>query len=124
MTILSSATILRRSPDVRYRILDGEAVVVHQASGEVLGLNEVGARLLDSLDGRRTLGELMAAIQPEYAVEAEVFARDSLAFLAELVAKGVLVAVVTAPGRGLLANGGGGNRGGRRGGDRSEEAGP
>ena len=84
------ATVYRRAADVRYRVLDDEAVVIRQRAGEVLGLNALGARLLDALDGQRPVGEIVAALAADYAVTLPELERDVLAFYAELAALGLI----------------------------------
>ncbi len=84
------ATVYRRAADVRYRVLDDEAVVIRQRAGEVLGLNALGARLLDALDGLKPVGEIVASLAPGYAVEHQELERDALAFFAELAALGLI----------------------------------
>ena len=84
------ATVYRRAADVRYRILDDEAVVIRQRAGEVLGLNALGARLLDALDGLKPVGEIVAVLASGYAVEHQEVERDALAFFAELAALGLI----------------------------------
>ena len=88
MTLLS--TIFRRASDVRYRILNDEAVVIRQRAGEVLGLNSLGARLLDSVDGRRRTEEIIATLLPDYDVDRETFTSDSLAFFEAMSSSGVI----------------------------------
>ena len=83
-------TIYRRAPDVRYRILEDEAVVIRQRAGEVLGLNALGARLLDALDGAKSVGAVLAELASGYAVERATLERDVLAFYSELAAQGLL----------------------------------
>ena len=82
-------TVLRRASDVRYRILDDEGVVIRQREGEVLGLNSLGARLLESLDGVRSTGQIVDSLADEYEVDHELFATDSLAFFEEMVDAGI-----------------------------------
>jgi len=86
------ATVYRRAADVRYRILDDEAVVIRQRAGEVLGLNALGARLLDAVDGGRTVGEIIASLAGDYAVERGALERDVLAFFDEVAAAGLVEA--------------------------------
>jgi hypothetical protein len=83
-------TVLRPSRDIRYRRVDGEAVVVRQRAAEVLVMNEVAARLLDLADGRATVGAWVDALAGEYDVDRESLQRDVLAFAAELAAEGML----------------------------------
>lgn len=80
----------RRASDVRYRILDGEAVVVRQRAAEVLGLDAAGSRILDLLDGERPLAAVAATLAEEYEGDRETIAREVEAFVAELVAAGVV----------------------------------
>jgi hypothetical protein len=85
--------VLRRCPDVRYRTLDGEAVVVRQRAGEVLVLNEVGARLLALVDGATPLAVWVATLLAEYDVDRAVLERDLAELAGELTAAGVLEVV-------------------------------
>ena len=92
--------VLRRCPDVRYRTLDGEAVVVRQRAGEVLVLNEVGARLLDLADGATPLAAVVETLLGEYEVPREVLERDLADFARELTAAGLLETVLEEAGDG------------------------
>lgn len=83
-------TVLRPRPDVRFRLLEGEAIVVRQQSAEVLGLNRVGSRILELLDGSRTLAEVAARLSGELDVEGDRLAADLLAFAEELEAGGLV----------------------------------
>jgi hypothetical protein len=83
-------TRYRRASDVRYRLIDNEAVVIRQRAGEVLGLNALGARLLDALDGERPVGRLIDELAADYEVERTDLERDVLAFFAELEASGLI----------------------------------
>ena len=77
---------------MRYRILDDEAVVIRQRAGEVLGLNALGARLLDALDGERSVGAIVADLAADYTVERSQLESDALEFFAELAASGLVEA--------------------------------
>lgn len=87
---MSSATRYRRAADVRFRILDGEAVVVRQRAAEVLGLDAAASRILELLDGERSLEAVIAALTAEYEGEPEAIAREVEAFVEELVAAGIV----------------------------------
>jgi hypothetical protein len=97
MTAITSSTVLRRRPDVRYRRIEGEAVVVRQSSAEVLVLNGVGADVLDLADGERPVGAWIDALFEVYDTDAESLARDVLTFAAELTEAGLLEPVGEAP---------------------------
>lgn len=89
--------MLRLRSDVRYRLLDGEAVVVIQGRAEVLGLNRVGSRLLALLDGRTQLQGALERLAAEYEVEPARLHDEVLAFGAELQEAGVIEPVAPAP---------------------------
>lgn len=88
--MIDLASVLRRRGDVRYRVLDGEAVVLRQQAGEVLVLNEVASRVLDLADGETPIAGWVEALVAEYEVEREVLERDLLACAGELAAAEVL----------------------------------
>jgi Coenzyme PQQ synthesis protein D (PqqD) len=88
--MIDRTSVLRRRGDVRYRVLDGEAVVLRQRAGEVLVLNEVAARLLDLADGATPLAAWVETLAAEYEVERAVLERDVLDFAGELADAEVL----------------------------------
>ncbi len=97
MSEITPSTVLRRRSDVRYRRIEGEAVVLRQSAAEVLVLNEVGASVLDLADGRRPVGEWIDAIVRDYyddghddGADRETVARDVLAFAGEAEEAGLL----------------------------------
>lgn len=87
-------SVLRRAADVRFRVVDGEGVVVRQAAGEVLVLNDVATRILALADGATPLGRWIETLLGEYMVERQVVAEDVLAFAAELLEQGLLETVL------------------------------
>ncbi|HEX6904307.1 MAG TPA: PqqD family protein [Thermoanaerobaculia bacterium] len=97
MIPITLSTVLRRRSDVRYRHIEGEAVVVRQSSAEVLVLNEVGASVLDLADGERDVRAWIDALSEVYDTDPAVLARDVLAFAAEMEEAGLLEAVEDAP---------------------------
>lgn len=90
MADLTVSSVLKRRPDVRFRVVDGEAVVVRQGAGEVVVLNEIGARILALADGTSAIGTWMAPLLAEYETDEATLLGDVLAFAGELVAGGVL----------------------------------
>lgn len=81
---------LRRSSDMRYRIIGGEGVVVRQVAGEVLVVSEVGARVLDLLEPGMAAGDILKRLAGEYDVDGPTLERDVLAFLEDLLEAGVI----------------------------------
>jgi len=75
---------------VRYRIVDREAVVVRQDSGEVMVLNEVGARVLVLLDEGLSPSEIAHRVPEEFEVTPEQADEDVKLYLDELMAAGLI----------------------------------
>jgi len=75
---------------VRYRIVDREAVVVRQDSGEVMVLNEVGARVLALLAEGLSPSEIARRIPEEFEVTPEQADEDVKLYLDELMVAGLI----------------------------------
>ena len=86
----SAERVPQRARDVRYRVVQGEGVVIRQETAEAIVVNEVGARILDLADGRRTVGAIHEKLLEEYEVDAADLAVDLESYLAELVEIGIL----------------------------------
>ena len=84
------ASVLRRRSDVRFRIVDGEAVVVVQEAAEVLVLNETASRLLELADGSTPLAAIAETLAAEFEVAPAVLAEDLVAGARDLAAAGLL----------------------------------
>ena len=82
-------THLRRARDVRFRHIPPETLLVRQSGPEVMVLNGIAGRVLDLLVPGARAGDLVATLQHEFDGAAEEIERDTLSFLAELVAAGV-----------------------------------
>jgi hypothetical protein len=91
--MIGAETRVRRRPDVRFRRIDPEGVVVRQTDPEVLVVNDLGARILEGIEGETRVGSLVDALAAEYAVERTVLERDVAAFLAELMESRIVESV-------------------------------
>jgi len=87
---MNQATVLKPAADIRYRVIDREAVVVRQTGAEVLVLSEVAARILALADGIRPVGAWIEVLATEYEVDRGTLERDVLRFAAELADEGIL----------------------------------
>lgn len=87
---LPEGSRLRQRSDVRYRRIDGEAVVLRQDAGETLVLNEAGALILDLLAKGASAEETAATLAATFEVDAAAALADVASFAAELQAAGVL----------------------------------
>jgi len=77
---------------VVHRELEGEAVVLSLSSGMYFGLNATGTHAWRLLEGGATIHELVSSISGAFAHPATDVERDVLALLAELEAKGLVLA--------------------------------
>ncbi len=87
---MDPTSVFRRKGDVIYRLIDDEAVVVRTGTSEVLGLNAVGARILELIDGEITVSALIERLEDEYEVEHAQLEADVELFLREMSDGGVL----------------------------------
>ena len=76
--------VFRLRSDVRHRTVADEAVVLRQQEGEVLVLNEVGAELLELVDGRRPVAGILDALHERFDVARDELEADVASFLHEL----------------------------------------
>jgi hypothetical protein len=76
--------------DVRYRLVLDEAVVVRQEAAEVVGLNRVGARILELIAEGKSEEEMVAVLAAEHEVDVPVLRADVGEFVQELLAAGVI----------------------------------
>lgn len=76
---------LKRNDDLAWRIIDGEAFVVHPQHGLIYPLDCVATRIWELVDGRNTFPQIVNAIQDEFDEDDEVIARDVSHFLRDLL---------------------------------------
>lgn len=75
---------LKVSPNIRYRVIDDEAVVVRQREGDVLVLNQVAARVLQLVGEGLTPGLISDRLVGEYEAPEAAIREDVQRFLREL----------------------------------------
>lgn len=82
----------KHSPDVVYRDLEGEAVILDLASGTYFGLNEVGTRVWRMIDEGRDAAEIVDIVATEYQADRGTIAQDVARLLNDLSARRLIVA--------------------------------
>ena len=80
----------RRVEQVVTSELEGEMVLLNLATEEYYSLNEVGTRLWDLTDGKRTVAEMIDTILQEYEAERAGVTEDVLALFQELTDEGLV----------------------------------
>jgi hypothetical protein len=71
----------RKNDHLAWRIIDGEAFIVHPANGMIYPLNDVATRIWELMDGRRTTKEIIDALYGEFDAPRPVIQDDLLSFL-------------------------------------------
>ena len=84
--------IVTRNPATAWRTIEGEAVILSLDTKVFRGLNAVGSRVWELIDGRRSVDEIAELVAGEFQVAPDVAARDVSAFIEQLLAKGLATA--------------------------------
>ncbi|MCK8602747.1 PqqD family protein [Desulfoferrobacter suflitae] len=82
--------IIRLNDNIIWRTIEGEAVLLNQATGDYYGLNSVGCSFWEKIDGSRTVAEIIQLLMREYDVPEAAVTRDVLELIAEMQRQGLL----------------------------------
>jgi coenzyme PQQ synthesis protein D (PqqD) len=82
---------MRLSPDVVFRDLEGEAVILDLASGRYFGLNAIGTRIWTLLDAGTPTEQIVRTVAEEYDADTRQIDRDVKALIADLTTRGLIV---------------------------------
>jgi len=82
----------RVDPHARFRVLDGEGIFVLQKAGEVLVINPVGAFIIEQLEARLTIDEVVTAVTERYAIDRARAKADTNTLIEELLEAGAIEA--------------------------------
>jgi coenzyme PQQ biosynthesis protein PqqD len=83
---------VRRTSAAAWQDLEGETVLLLPAEEKLLGLNAVAGRIWELADGTRTLGDVVRLLEQEFDTSEKDLARDTLAFVNALAARGLVEA--------------------------------
>jgi len=76
--------MFRLSPDVVFRDLEGEAVILDLGSGTYFGLNAVGTRVWQLVEAGHSEADIVNILAAEYAADRATIAGDVARLLDEL----------------------------------------
>jgi hypothetical protein len=82
----------RPSPDVIFRDLNGEAVLLDFGTGRYFGLNPVGTRVWTLLTEGAAVSAIVGIIGAEFDAPLDEIAADVEGLLSELTARGLVIA--------------------------------
>ena len=85
-----SSTVVRRGNRALAEQVAGETVLLDAEGDVYLRLNPSGTRLWEALENPATVGELASVLERRYELEPEVALADTLAFVAEMSARGLI----------------------------------
>ena len=85
--------ILAKAPTTAWRVIEGEAVILSLETKVLRGLNPVGSRVWELIDGRRSVDEIVRVVVEEFDVAPQDAARDVRGFVQELLDKGLVTPV-------------------------------
>lgn len=83
-------TVLVRSEDVLFQEVSGEAVLLDLASEQYFGLDPVGTRIWNLLDGESGLERIHATLSDEYEADPGRIGEDLLALARALADAGLV----------------------------------
>jgi len=90
---VSVREVFRPKIDVRFRRVAEEGVVLLQDAGEVLALNEVGARILELIDDGLAVPAIVDRLFEEFEADRAALGADTADFVGELLESGVIETV-------------------------------
>lgn len=80
-----------KNENIPWRLIDNEAIIVDIKEGESIYLNEVGAFIWGSIDGKKTVKEIIKHICDNFDVDIETAKKDTLNFLKTLLEKKLIL---------------------------------
>lgn len=78
-----------RNDDIAWRVIDGEALVVSPKDSLIYPLNDVGTRIWELLDGKRTVSDIASLICGEFEADAKAIRDDVAEFIEGLSKAGL-----------------------------------
>lgn len=88
--MLTPDQVVSRNPETASRIIAGEAIVLTPRDSKIRNLNETGSRIWELLETHPTVGSIIERLHAEFDVSEDQAREDVLAFLEELLARGLV----------------------------------
>lgn len=79
----------KRNPDVSWRTIEGQSVLIHNRNSEVMVVNEVGTLIWERFD--EGLESILRNIQETFDVSRSEAEKDARDFLGDLISAGALL---------------------------------
>lgn len=68
--------IPKKNPDIIWKNVKGEIILLNPVSGKYYGLNKVGCAFWEKVDGKRSLSEITSLLLEDFNVEKERLVKD------------------------------------------------
>jgi len=81
--------ILKKNPKTAWRTISGEGVILSLDTKVLRGLNPVGARVWELIDGGRSVDAIGQQIAREFEIETARAVADAQVFVQELIVRGL-----------------------------------
>lgn len=92
MSRISLNTALAKDSDqIIDRMVDGEVLLIHLQSGDYFSLNSTGTKVWESIDGSRTVQDLVELVLAEYDADKDQVVADVLSLVNDLADEGLVV---------------------------------
>jgi hypothetical protein len=78
------------APDIVFREVDGEAVILNLETGLYFGLDQVGTRIWQLIQEHGSLQKVFETMSDEFDVGSDALERDLLGLMDELCVKGLV----------------------------------
>lgn len=89
MPVPQPEAVLQRSDRLSWRVLEGDAVILHPEAGTLHRLNGTGTRLWELMDGSRDLATIAQLLIDEYEVDLPTATEEVVAVAGDLVEAGL-----------------------------------
>ena len=66
----------KKNPDIIWKNVRGEIVLLNSINGRYYGLNKVGCAFWEKIDGKRSLSEIVLLLLEDFNVERERLTKD------------------------------------------------
>ncbi|MBI4982177.1 MAG: PqqD family protein [Candidatus Omnitrophica bacterium] len=80
-----------RNKNVAWRIIDGEALLVHPSTNIISPLDEICTRIWELIDGKLTGRDIAGIVEKEFTENLSVIETDLNAFLDELLQNNLII---------------------------------
>ena len=85
--MINLKTILVKNEDIAWRKIDDDAILIDMDEEEVTHFNEVGTEIWITLDGEKSVAQILEHTQSLFDVDSDSAKKDVFAFLNQLLKK-------------------------------------